>query len=144
MSRSILIALVAVIVGCASKTGTPHIHELRGLRHVEDFIWNYGCEPDSVFAASERYAEEIGNQRIQPEVGWTSCELMARNGKPGEVNRSVGTDGTEYATFVYERSCAGQRLLYGAMADCPSEIGRVRLRFEDPEKRIWIVEDVEW
>ena len=79
--NQLLGALVAVTLLAACVSFTPG----RGVD--EEFAGAWGCSESQVAARAEVLKAALGSGRQYiPRVGWSSCELMAHNGKPTRVD----------------------------------------------------------
>lgn len=94
MSRSVAALAFVALTACAAMQPGEDVSR--------SFASEWGCEYRAVMARADTLAEELpeGEAWI-PQVGWDVCELLARNGRPDDVDRQQSRYGRS-ADWWYE------------------------------------------
>lgn len=125
---TVLSALIraAVPVLLLSFLGTACAVNRPGMGVTPELATEWGCDYQWIVERTARLKIELGLRRgYIPQVGWTVCELMARNGYPAEVDRSEVQDGGQVRWWY---TAPGGRSL-------------ITLEYQDGW---WIVTSVDW
>lgn len=85
--RTLVAGLAVLAAGCATMQPGQGVDE--------GFARSWGCSYEQVMERAEELEERLPEGRMwTPQVGWDACELMARNGKPDDTDRTY----TNYST----------------------------------------------
>lgn len=105
----VLLLLTSVLVaGCA--VNQP------GIGVTPEFATEWGCDYQWIADRSARLRiEGWGRRTYRPQVGWTACELLARIGRPVEVDHPQAQEEAE-ARWWYE-SRKGRSLITLGLRD---------------------------